>query len=161
MILADINWLILRTKWRLQISEKVHLALAVSLHANHLVKVHVLVRDVNALVTMELGEHVVPPVVFTGPHLLFHNSGLLELVIYRFRRVTVDSQNVRGSADWVRLSYSFEELLPLGVADDCVDLIKALSSLQGFCRGVVGAAEHFHNVWTQSDKFSLNRFKTY
>ena len=88
----------------------------------------------------EPGEHVVPSVVFTGSHLLFHDAGFLKLVVNRFGSVTINAQNVRGSADRVCLPDRFEELLPLGVADDCVDLVDALSSLQGFHRGVVGVA---------------------
>ena len=77
----------------------------------------------------ESREQMVSPVVFTSSHLLFHNSGLLELIVNRFGSVTIYSEQMGGSSDRVSLPDCFKELLPHGITDDCIDLVYALSRL--------------------------------
>lgn len=87
---------------------------------------------------------MVPPIVFAGSDLLFNDSGLLVLVVDRFCSITINSKEVRGSADGICLPDGLKELLPLRVADDGVDLVDALPCLLGFRVRVLGGAEHFH-----------------
>ena len=123
---------------------------------------HVVVAHIDGESLRESGEHVVSPIVFAGPDLLFNDSGLLELVVDGFGSIAVNSEEVSGPSDGICLPNSFEQLLPLAIGYDGVDLVEAFSGLQGFGLGVLGIVEHFHGRrGSQSDKLNLNRFKTY
>ena len=92
--------------------------------------------------------------------MLLDNPGLLVLVIDRLGSIGIDSKEVSGPTDGIRLLDCLEQLLPLAICYHGVDPPVTFTVLDGFGLGLLGGVEYLHYCrGSQSDRLYFYRFK--